>query len=158
MGMGTVREGRKMSNPRTWKLGFEIEGTRLTPIRFSHMGPNGRSFFVFRCRCGVEKAIQKSNVRNVAAGVKSCGCLRREVWRKLGKAIRANRKGCTPWNKGLTYSIPKKQGRPSWKRGRVKLVYPNGRVEWVKVSEEKIGTESEWYVRPSRAKKMKRKV
>ena len=137
------------------KLGVEIEGTRLTPLRFSHMGPNGRSFYLFRCRCGTEKAIQLSNVRNARAGVKSCGCLRRETWRKLGKAIRANRKGCTPWNKGITYKNKKLSNKPSWKRGHVKLTYPNGTVAWVKVSDEKIGTDSKYYERPSRSKKLK---
>ena len=141
--------------PRSFNIGEEVEGTRLTPIRFSHMGPNGRAFFVFRCRCGTEKAIQKSNVRNKRAGVKSCGCLRREVWRKLGKEIRANRKGCTPWNKGITYKNKNLSGRPGWKRGRIKLKYPNGRVEWVKVSDECIGTGSQWYERPPRKKKVK---
>ena len=139
---------------RSFNIGEEVEGTRLTPIRFSHMGPNGRAFYLFRCRCGTEKEIQKSNVRNKKAGVKSCGCLRREVWRKLGSEIRANRQGCTPWNKGITYKNKKLSGRPGWKRGRIKLKYPNGRVEWVKVSDEKIGTESEWYERPSRSKKV----
>ena len=136
-----------------FELNVEVPGTRLTPIRFSHMGPNGRAFYVFRCQCGTEKAIQKSNVRNTPPGIKSCGCLRREVWRKLGKEIKGNRKGCIPWNKGKTYENKKLQGRPSWKRGRIKLTYPNGRIEWVKVSDEKIGPGSKWYERPPRVKK-----
>ena len=139
----------------TWKIGVEVEGTRLTPVRFSHCS-NGKSQYVFRCRCGVEKVIQRTNVRNTRAGVKSCGCLRREIWSRLGKEIKGNRKGKVPWNKGLTYSIPKKQGRPSWKRGHVKLTYPNGSHVWVKVSEEKIGSGSVWYERPPRRKKQKK--
>lgn len=139
------------------KLGIEIEGTRLTPLRFSHMGNKGRSFYVYRCRCGTEKAIQRSNVRNDRAGVKSCGCLRREVWQKLGSKIRGNRKGCTPWNKGKTYKNENLSNRPGWKRGHVKLTYPNGSHVWVKVSDEKIGTESVYYERPSRSKKLRNK-
>ena len=139
------------------KLGIEIEGTRLTLIRFSHMGNKGRAFYLYRCRCGTEKAIQRSNVRADRAGVKSCGCLRREVWQKLGSEIRGNRKGCTPWNKGITYKIKNLSNRPGWKRGHVKLTYPNGLYVWVKVSDEKIGTESKYYERPSRSKKLRNK-
>ena len=47
----------------------------LTAMRFSHWQKNKR-YWIWRCDCGNEKAIQQSNVVN--GHTKSCGCLQKE--------------------------------------------------------------------------------
>lgn len=67
------------SNPRCgecrsddWLKDKVVEGTNLTGVRFSHT-QKGQKYWVFRCECGTEKAIQLANV--LAKRQKSCGCL-----------------------------------------------------------------------------------
>ena len=130
------------------KIGVEIEGTRLTPVRF-HQVKKGKSYYIYRCRCGTEKSIMMSNIGNT----KSCGCLQQENYRD-SRIRRGNRKGSIPWNKGKPgYTVEKARGKRSWRRGKVLLKYPNGSHAWVKVSNEAIGSYSPWYEKPSRAKK-----
>ena len=47
---------------------------KLTALRFDHKGRHGLSFYVFKCECGVEKAIRGTDVSS--GKTKSCGCNR----------------------------------------------------------------------------------
>ena len=131
---------------KIYKLGVEIEGTRLTPLRFSHVS-KGCSFYVYRCRCGTEKTIRKYNVKNMKWGTKSCGCRLKELQKDFGKNYSSCRKGQAPWNKGKSGYPGATKGRVGWRRGKVMLRKPNGEIVWVKVSDEKIGSHSKYYER-----------
>jgi 5-methylcytosine-specific restriction endonuclease McrA len=50
---------------------------RLTAIKLDRVGKHNRSYFLFRCDCGIEKVILGSQVKS--GNTKSCGCLSREV-------------------------------------------------------------------------------
>lgn len=137
-----------MTKVKNFKIGEQIEGTYLTPIRFSRMkGYPAVSHFIFRCeRCGNEKEIRKGNVR--ADNVKSCGCLQKDFQKEWAKKYQG-KKGKIPWNKGLKGMRSYAKGHPNigWKRGKIKITGADGSIEWVKVSDEKIGPHSEWYKR-----------
>ena len=62
-----------MSN---YRLGEQIEGTRLTPLRYVRMyRPSRNSVYLFECECGNKPEIRMDKVRS--GRNKSCGCLRR---------------------------------------------------------------------------------
>lgn len=50
---------------------------RLKCIKFSHIGPHYRSYFLFKCDCGNKKILLGSAV--ISGNTKSCGCLSIEV-------------------------------------------------------------------------------
>jgi|TARA_R100000789_G_C2951924_1_gene135288 hypothetical protein len=127
------------------ELGIEVPGTFLTPIRFSD-SDNG-TFFIYRCRCGNEKRIRKNNVKNRPKKTKSCGCLLKKAQEKFGKEAPTQQIGRTPWNKGLTGIKTSPLNHPShkWKTGKIKMLKLDGSIDWVKVSDEKIGSDSKWY-------------
>tara|TARA_R100000808_G_C2120701_1_gene132054 strand:+ start:593 stop:1018 length:426 start_codon:yes stop_codon:yes gene_type:complete len=130
---------------REFKLGKEIEGTWLTPIRFAEMRHWPKvSYYLFRCRCGNEKVLRKGNVR--AQNTKSCGCLGRKNEKDFVKKW-SGAKGKIPWNKGLKGMRSYAKGNPNlaWKKGRIKITGADGSIEWVKVSDESIGSHSEHY-------------
>ena len=131
-----------LMNKRIHKIGIEVEGSMLTPLRYV---PDERygSFYLYRCRCGTEKVIRKSNVGKT---VKSCGCLLRKIQKKFGKDYATYRKGRIPWNKGLTGIKTSPFNHPShkWKTGKIKIENADGSIEWVKVSDEKIGSKHKW--------------
>ena len=122
---------------RSFKVGVEVEGTFLTPVRLAERPRDAYTgtFYLFKCRCGNKKVIRKNNVKSTYHGT--------------------NRKGLTPWNKGMKGMDPLVKGHPnlSWKKGKVKLTYPNGKIAWVKVSDEAIGSQSKFYERPTRQKR-----
>ncbi len=132
---------------RRFVIGEEIEGTLLTPIRFAEMrGWPAVSYFLFKCRCGNEKVIRKGNVK--ADNTKSCGCLGKKNEKEFAEKW-SGEKGKVPWNKGLKGIRSYAKGHPNlrWKKGRIKITGADGSIEWVKVSDEKIGSHSEYYKR-----------
>lgn len=57
---------------------YDITGQtfgRLTAVKFIKRR-NGLHYWLFKCKCGTEKVIQKSNVKS--GHTKSCGCWKRE--------------------------------------------------------------------------------
>jgi len=129
------------------KLNIEVEGTWLTPLRFSHSEKrkgHSKSVYWFKCRCGNKKQIRRQAVmaasKGKATGTKSCGCRLRSFPRpwltehqfKEGNKFRRKT------------SRPRNTGKPAWNTGRVKLKYPDGRVEWIKVSDEPLGPNHKW--------------
>lgn len=56
---------------------------RLTVIEFSHIDKRGNACWLCKCDCGNKKIINNANFKN--GNTKSCGCLQKEVIRKLGK-------------------------------------------------------------------------
>ena len=56
------------------------EKSRLTWLRYSHMGNHYSSYHWYRCECGNEKLIRKSSVDR--GSTRSCGCLQRENGRR----------------------------------------------------------------------------
>ena len=126
------------------KLNEEVEGTWLTPLRYSHVAGKGCAFYVYKCRCGTEKTIQKTAVKGDKKYTRSCGCKRLQH--------QPDRTGCIPWNKGKPGYKLKVRVKKRWNTGHVKFTYPNGKVVWIKVSDERIGSSSKYYEKPSRAK------
>lgn len=63
---------------------------RLVAMYESGKGPSGHSVWRCRCDCGVEKDINRVNLRDRAdrKGDRSCGCLRRELGVARGTAAR----------------------------------------------------------------------
>ena len=142
---------------RSFKVGVEVEGTFLTPVRLAERPRDAYTgtFYLFKCRCGNKKVIRKNNVKSTYHGTKSCGCLQKINQENFGRTHKTNRKGLTPWNKGMKGMDPLVKGHPnlSWKKVKVKLTYPNGKIAWVKVSDEAIGSQSKFYERPTRQKR-----
>ena len=80
-----------------FKIGVEVEGTRLTPIKYSHR--DASTWYWFRCRCGTVKRLRKGNVyHNKIRPIRSCGCLKREV-NQSHDGI-GFKKGHVPWHTG----------------------------------------------------------
>lgn len=64
----------------------------LTAVKFHSKNPAGNQFWLFKCSCGIEKIISVSKVKR--GTTKSCGCLRKEIFRKIGmKNIRHGMEG-----------------------------------------------------------------
>jgi len=63
---------------------------RLTVLRFHGQNRHNQATWLCRCSCGVEKVIQSQSLRNGSS--KSCGCLRIDRGRALGKANRTHGK------------------------------------------------------------------
>ena len=117
----------------------KIEGTRLTQLKFSHMGKHRVSYYEYMCECGTLKVLRRSHVK--AGRTKSCGCLNKEVYPRTleqyyfkkgeRKGVSTSpdtewKKGGIPWNKGLKTGL-------SWKKGKIMIKYPNGKKEWIQV-------------------------
>ena len=130
---------------RRFVIGEEIEGTMLTPIRFSQMKHWPKvAYFIFKCRCGNEVEIRKGNVR--AKNTRSCGCL--QVKNQIDFVEKwSGAKGKVPWNKGKKGMRSYAKGHPNlrWKKGKIKITGADGTIEWVKVSDQAIGSHSEHY-------------
>ena len=131
---------------RRFVIGEEIEGTLLTPIRFVEMRHWPKvSYYLFRCRCGNEKVLRKGNVRK--QNTKSCGCLAKKNQKDFVKKWSGCKGFKVPWNKGMKGMRSYSKGHPnlSWKKGRIKITSPDGSIEWVKVSDQAIGSHSKHY-------------
>ena len=78
------------------------EPSRLTRLRYSHMGKNFQSYFWYRCECGTEKLILKNSVERGLT--RSCGCLKREKAaihiNNLPKGVRGRGAGRKPGLQG----------------------------------------------------------
>lgn len=59
---------------------------RLTVLEESGRSKDGGLLVRARCECGTEKVFHYNNLRRGAS--RSCGCLRREVWKEIGKQRR----------------------------------------------------------------------
>lgn len=116
----------------------KIEGTFLTQLKFLYVNQKG-SVYLYKCECGIEKEIVKSNV--TSGHTRSCGCFRdRQSLINLERGRAKNRgvkfpnqtgsekgqfkKGSTPWNKGKICG-------PHPLKGKMSIRYPNGRKEWI---------------------------
>lgn len=55
---------------------------RLTAIKFSHYNKNCDQYWLFKCKCGIEKVVRAYAVK--AGSIKSCGCLTIEIATKHG--------------------------------------------------------------------------
>ena len=121
-------------------LNKRIEGTMLTPLKKTGRSKHYESIYLVRCDCGKEKEILLKTIG--PEKVRSCGCLRMEFFMKkvLPAGIAFSRsearrkmkqapndgwfqKGRTPWNKGKTGY--------RWHEGKIKVKYPDGRVEYI---------------------------
>ena len=121
----------------TLKLNEKVKGTRLTPLRFSHTikGKSRKSYFLFRCECGVEKVLGVPNVKRQGRDqTKSCGCLMREKSRE-----RALKRTEGQFPKGNEYyklrkKLPTtifKKGDVPWNKGFMRIDYPNGSYDFI---------------------------
>lgn len=65
---------------------LDIIGQRFTRYTIVTRGPNtpgGQARWICRCDCGAERLVRGSDLRNGKS--RSCGCLQREIVRKLGQ-------------------------------------------------------------------------
>ena len=118
-----------------FKIGVEVEGTWLTPLRYSHTTHGGGAYYIYRCRCGTGKTLRKNNVSGKRNKTRSCGCRKKEwllEWKVMLKEIR---KGQQTWNKG-NHRRCSPLGRTPWNKGKVKVKYPDGRSEYVEVKKQ----------------------
>ena len=117
------------------KIGVEVEGTWLTPLRYSHTTHYGNAYYNYRCRCGTEKTLRRNNVSGKKHSTRSCGCRRKEwmlEWKVMLKEIR---KGQKPWNKG-NHRRCSPLGRTPWNKGKMKVKYPDGKSEYVAIKNQ----------------------
>lgn len=70
---------------------------RLVVIGFSHTDKEN-AYWLCKCDCGKDTIVQRSSLRS--GGTKSCGCLCKEITRKLGKQTLS--KGIAARNKALS--------------------------------------------------------
>ena len=61
---------------------------KLKVLRFDHNGKYTEKYYLFECECGNKKIINLSNVR--AGKVRSCGCLYKNIGRKINKYKKMN--------------------------------------------------------------------
>lgn len=59
---------------------------RLTVIQYDHTDAHGRTFWRCRCDCGGEAVVARRDL--ITGGVKSCGCLQKEVNREKAQKMR----------------------------------------------------------------------
>jgi len=119
----------------TLKIGEEVEGTRLTPLRYSHSTEGGGAYYIYRCRCGTEKPMRKNNVSGKRNKTRSCGCRKKEwllEWKVILKEIR---KGQEPWNKG-NHRRCSPLGRTPWNKGKMKITHQDGSSEYISIKAE----------------------
>ena len=112
------------------KLGIEIEGTWLTPVKFSHTDKTG-TFYWFRCRCGTEKLIRKGNVfHNKKKPTKSCGCRKRQVNKEHPDI--GFKKGHKPWHSGKKVGAGR-LGRHGggYNKGKMMFRQRDGSIKWI---------------------------
>ena len=117
------------------KLGIEVPGTRLTPIRYSHCTHGGGAYYVYQCQCGTKKTLRKNNVSGKKNKTRSCGCRRKEwllEWKIILKGIRKNQK---PWNKG-NHRRCSPLGRTPWNKGKMKIIHHDGSSEYILIKAE----------------------
>jgi|TARA_R100001530_G_scaffold135948_1_gene114622 hypothetical protein len=118
----------------SFKLGEEVPGTRLTPIKYSHR--DDATWYWFRCRCGNVKLLRKGNVfHNKQRPIKSCGCLKREV-NQSHDGI-GFKKGHVPWHAGKKVGA-EKMGRHGggWNKGKMKVTHQDGSSEYISIKAE----------------------
>jgi hypothetical protein len=75
---------------------------RLVAVRKHHKDSRQYWHWECLCDCGETVVVNNRNLRDEGAGTRSCGCWRRERAAELAK---------TPWNRGLTYTIPGRDGK-----------------------------------------------
>ena len=129
------------------KLGEEVPGTWLTPIRYVETVYQQGAHYEYQCRCGNTKVLRKANVKSTNS--RSCGCIQKLNQQSFVKKWSKHHKGKPPWNKGLKGMKSNAKGHPnlSWKKGKIKIEGSDGSVEWVKVSDQAIGSNNKWYKR-----------
>lgn len=117
-----------------FKIGVEVEGTRLTPIEFVETNTSG-TWYRFRCRCGTVKRMRKGNVyHNKKTPIKSCGCLKREV-NKSNDRI-GFKMGHVPWHAGKKVGEKMGKNGGGWNKGKMKITHHDGSTEWVSIKAE----------------------
>jgi len=112
-----------------FKIGVEVEGTRLTPIKYSHR--DASTWYWFRCRCGNVKRLRKGNVyHNKIRPIRSCGCLKREV-NQSHDGI-GFKKGHVPWHTGKKVGEKMGKNGGGWNKGKVRITDPEtGKFRYV---------------------------
>ena len=127
------------------KLNVEVEGTWLTPLRYYGKDDKGKSKYLFRCRCGKEKAIRRVNVitNKGENRTKSCVCKKAQFLSKLDTK-NIFEKGNVPWNKGISWEKKNKE-KTKWNRGLVLIKKSDGTKVWGRVSDMKLGKHHKWF-------------
>lgn len=71
--------------PKSNELAGKRYGRLVVLYPLKERGPHGSIRWQCICDCGTEKPIGANYLNRREGGVRSCGCLRKEVWQELGK-------------------------------------------------------------------------
>lgn len=100
------------------KMGKNLIGNRygkLVVIGVDNVNPG---FLVCRCDCGNIKSIRKCNLLKKSGATQSCGCLRKEHGRELGRRMSENLAATRMLSAKYNTNFPSIESKTLWKNNK----------------------------------------